>query len=176
MRLSLRAVLLTLIALVAIGGLVSVLPSGVGISKNWHEGSCKNEQGVTLVVDFGSSSNRDTLIRCAKGFSATGWDIFAATETAVVGTSQYPTGFVCRVEDLPNQDEQPCTSTPTYDQGNWAYFNASQDSEGKWMFSSTGSQLRSPKCGSAEGWRFVEPKESQTESMPRVLPQTFRCD
>lgn len=176
MRLSLRAVLIALVAFVAIGGLISVLPAESGPAKNWHEGSCIDEPGVTLVIDFGTSANKSALVRCAKSFTGTGWDIFAATETSVSGTAQYPTGFVCRVEGYPNADEQDCKSTPSYEQGNWAYFFATADTGDNWMFSGSGSQMRSPKCGSVEGWRFVEAGEPQSQSFPREKPKPFRCD
>ena len=178
MKISLRMVLVALVALVAIGGLISTIPSAEkpqrkAATADFHEGQCSNEPGVSLVIDFGPTSGREPLVRCAKGFAGTGWQLFAATEVEVSGTDEFATGFVCRVNDWPSADEQPCTSTPTAAQGTWAYFVSTD--ENAWQFSGQGASMRKPKCGSAEGWRFVEPGEVASQSVPKVSPATFGC-
>lgn len=172
-------VLVALVALVAIGGLISTIPSEQNAkpaakAANFHEGQCSNEAGVTLVVDFGPSSGRETLVRCAKDFAGTGWQLFAAAEVEVSGTDEFATGFVCRVAGWPSVEAQPCTSTPTPAEGTWAYFVSTD--EDTWQFSGQGAAMRKPKCGTAEGWRFVEPGEVGSQSVPKTSPVTFGCN
>ena len=135
--------------------------------------NCNAKHRVTLVVDFANS--KKPLVRCAENFSGTGWQLFKATGVSVSGTDQYPEGFVCRIENVPTTSQQPCNSTPTYAQGGWAYFYASLQTSGKWVFSPTGSSLRKPPCGSAEGWRYFKANESPSKSPPRVNFKPFKC-
>jgi hypothetical protein len=178
MKISLRMVLVALVALVAICGLISTIPSAESskqssTSARFHDGQCSNESGVSLIIDFGKSSGREPLVRCSQDFEGNGWQLFAAAGVEVSGTDEFATGFVCRVADWPSVAEQPCTSTPTAAQGTWAYF-VSNEAYG-WQFSGQGAAMRKPKCGTAEGWRFVEPGEVASQSMPEVLPITFGC-
>ena len=171
-------VLVALVALVAIGGLISTIPSAESSkhssnSASFHDGQCSNEPGVSLIVDFGKSSGREPLVRCAREFTGSGWQLFAAAGVEVSGTDEFATGFVCRVADWPSVEKQPCTSTPTAAQGTWAYFVSTETNS--WQFSSQGAAMRKPKCGTAEGWRFVEPGEVASQSMPQVLPITVGC-
>lgn len=174
MKLSLRMVLIALVAFVAIGSMVSTIPSEhQPQASNFGAGQCGETDGVSLVIDFGSSSQRNPLELCAIDFKLTGWDIFASTKVEVEGTSEYPTGFVCRLAGWPTVEKQPCSKTPTAAQGSWAYFIASKDTG--WQFSGQGAAMRKPSCGSVEGWRFVEPGEVGSQSWPRVDPQTKNC-
>jgi hypothetical protein len=173
-------VLIALVALVAIGGLVSTIPSEQKQSTDasvfkFHSGQCESENGVSLVVDFGPSSKRDPLAKCVIDFAGNGWQVFAAAQVEVSGTDEFPTGFVCRVDGWPSKDSQPCTSTPTPAQGTWAYFVASEDTFGEWQFSGQGASMHKPACGSVEGWRFVEPGEVGSQSLPALKPETFSC-
>ena len=170
-------VLVALVALVAIGGLISTIPgaeqSKSPSSASFHDGQCSNESGVSLIIDFGKSSDREPLVRCAQNFEGSGWQLFAAAGVEVRGTDEFATGFVCRVADWPSVEMQPCTSTPTPAQGTWAYFVSNEANS--WLFSGQGAAMRKPKCGTAEGWRFVEPGEAASQSMPEILPVTFGC-
>lgn len=173
-------VLIALVALVAIGGLVSTIPSeqkSTTVSSTFksRSGQCASENGVSLVIDFGKSSNRDPLTKCVIDFEGTGWQLFSAAGIQVSGTDEFPTGFVCRVDGWPTVDAQPCTGTPTPAQGTWAYYVASEDTFGEWQFSGQGASMRRPGCGSAEGWRFVEPGEVGSQSLPTLKPETFSC-
>jgi len=180
-----------LVALVAIGAAwpaiskaigLQVLPAGsssVG-SENFTDGACSaGSQGVTLVADFGTASKRKPLIRCAIGFdgsvsaAATGWALFSAAGVDVAGTEQYPQGFVCRIDGLPNAKQQPCTSTPTVAQGSWVYFTSSNGSA--WHFAMQGAAMSHPACGDFQGWRFVVPADGTGVGGPRVKAASFRC-
>ncbi len=84
MRLSLRAVLIGLIAFVAIGALVST-PAAIDKTKvNFEPGWCQTE-GVSLTIE---EATVDT--RCAKEFSGTSWQLLLATGHQVRGTSARP--------------------------------------------------------------------------------------
>lgn len=174
MKISLRMVLIALVAFVAIGSMVSTIPSETSKSTaEFVEGQCSDQQGVSLVVDFGTSSERKALELCAVDFNSTGWDVFNAVDLEVEGTSEYPTGFVCRLAGWPSVEKQPCGKTPTAAQGSWAYFSAAEDKG--WQFSGQGAAMRKPACGTVEGWRFVEAGEVASQSWPRVDPKTSSC-
>jgi hypothetical protein len=167
LRLSLRVVLIALVALVAAGAIYNALPgaSNHETASNFTDGWCSDE-GVTLHVE----AQGPTSTRCAKEFSGTGWDIFAATSTKVQGTAQYPTGFVCRIAELPVA--QDCKDMPRFDEGSWAYFYA-EPGDTDWHFSPVGSATRKPSCGGVEAWVFVD--GGATSTTPAQAPRTFVC-
>ena len=164
--------LVALIALVAIGGSFTQLEAGKSDDVRGTS-DCTASNRVTLVVDFGDS--RKVQFRCAANFNGTGWQLFSATATEVTGTDQYPEGFVCRIEGYPTAADQSCHSTPTYAQGGWAYFYKSSETNGKWLFSPTGSALRKPVCGSLEGWRYFASNKDPASSPPRSNLAAFKC-
>lgn len=171
-----RTALIALIALVAIGGALSLVndskPEPVGKSSTYNEGLCL-EAGVAIVIDFGSSAGLDSITRCAKNFEGSGWDLFAATNVEVLGTNQYSVGFVCRIENFPDAAVQDCKDTPTYLEGSWGYYLL--DESGSWRVSGRGSSAGEPKCGLAEGWRFIEAGESIGDLVPRVEITPKEC-
>lgn len=177
MRLPLRVVLISLIGMVAIGGLVTSGVLGtVSESPVTHpaktSGFCSSA-GVSLVIDYGTKADRPTTASCGFSFAGSGWDLFAATEQTVEGTSEYPTGFVCRINGFPKVADQPCTSTPTSAQGSWAYFYATSQLGDHWMFSAAGAGMRKPACGDVDAWVFINPGEKSHE--PDITPMTFKC-
>ena len=175
MKISLRTVLIALVVLVAAGGVISTVPSESTTSATKAEvlqRQCSDGEGVSLVVDFGTSSGKAIGEFCVKNFESTGWDLLAAAGLNAEGTSEYPTGFVCRLDSWPSEAEQPCTKTPTNAQGTWAYFNAKSAA---WQFSGQGASSRKPGCGEVDGWRFVEPGEVASQSEPRVEPAASAC-
>jgi len=180
MRLSLRAVLVSLVALVAIGGAVSGL-SGVNHEKSspsqtaWFAVSpfaCPPDStsGVSEFIDFGPGKKIKSF--CAFNFSGTGWDLLTST-AKVVGTSEYPTGFVCRIDGWPTAAMQDCKNTPTYAEGSWAYFLSNEDRS--WSFSGTGATTHHPACGSSEAWVWVEASGDPTKAIPSLPPRVLKC-
>ena len=143
------------------------------IEVSYTEGACE-QNGVTLVVDFGELANREPIIRCARDFSGTGWEIFQATAVDVAGTNQYPVGFACRIEDFPTSAEQNCLDTPKYSEGSWGYFVFTKESG--WQVSQVGSATRNPECGSAEGWLFIGPGKQDAGLLPNPIPEVISCD
>lgn len=216
-QIPLRPVLIGLVVLVAAVGLTRIVPSSNDVPSSTvvpsgsaspnnaatsgaFDGQCqKDRPGVTLIVDFGTDAGRDPLVRCARGFNVVGssvsnelngWQLFSAVGVDVAGTTEYPVGFVCRVDGFPLKAEQPCTSTPSYAEGYWAYFYAQladglhpndgfgNVNSGKWRFSATGSAQHKPRCGGVEGWLFVKGNETtgtMTSTQPSVQPKAFSC-
>ena len=149
-------------------------PAPAGMTEVFDR-ACSAGEGVSVVVDFGTSSEREPLARCVTGFAGTGWAALQVAGLNPEGTDEFPSGFACRIDDVPATADQDCADTPTYAEGNWAYYFATAESDG-WMLSGAGSAMRSPECGTVEGWRFIEGGEASGELVPRVEPETSRCD
>jgi hypothetical protein len=143
------------------------------IEVSYVDGVC-DQNGVTLVIDFGASVGREPIVRCAIDFAGNGWEVFQATGIEVSGTNQYPVGFACRIENFPPSSEQNCLDTPKYSEGSWGYFVFTKGSG--WQVSQVGSAARNTECGSAEGWLFIGPGQQDEELMPKPVPETVECN
>ena len=194
-QIPLRPVLIGLVILVAAVGLMRIVPSDNAGQVNSaasgsFDGQCtKSNPGVSLVIDFGAESGLTPLIKCVRGFNLpsgsvsnqlNGWQLFAKAGVAVAGTADFAVGFVCRLAGYPSVADQPCTSTPTYSQGHWAYFyaQAGQASLGQWAFSGAGAAMHKPVCGGAEGWLFVKGDQvngTSANQHPSPQPEVFSC-
>ena len=172
MRLNLRKVLFGLIALVVVGWFFTVLNSQ---NQESADSEALRTGKVTLVIDFGSDSGREPIIREVTGFQGTGWDLFEAAGVKLAGTAEYPTGFVCRINDVPAQAEQDCLDTPKYSEGSWAYFVTNRKIGPGWLLSGSGAQAHRPECGSYEGWLWVAPGKSSGQTVPSVAPHAKPC-
>lgn len=173
LRVRLRTILIALVALVAIGSAVSTIPNvklGFYSHKDCSVGS------TTLLVDFGTGSTPESELSCAAGYHGTGWDLFKAVGFRVEGTSNYPTGFVCRIEDVPAASSEPCLETPAASAGHWAYFYATAADPHTWHFSPIGAGMRKPNCGDWDGWRYLLPGEDPLSNQPRQVPNAYRCN
>lgn len=182
-----RYTLIGLILLAAVFAAVPEIVRALGIHSSWTNfgtisekpvtrGACVDE-GVTLVVDFGPSSNRATQTWCAATYGQvstnTGWSLFAAAHLTVSGTADYPTGFVCRIEGFPTSKTESCQHVPNSGSGSWAYFTAT-DASG-WHYSQVGASVAHPKCGSWQGWRYIEAGAVRI-APPRVAAAPFKCN
>jgi hypothetical protein len=171
----LRVVLIALVALVAVGSIISTLPATESKSQNpapkptFSDGACL-DAGVTEVIDFGEQHS--PVVYCATNFVGTGWDLLAQ-RVDVSGTDEYPTGFVCRIEGVPSASEQDCANTPTYKEGSWVYFVADLDSAG-WVMSPAGAGMRKPGCGTSDAWVFSG-SDRPERVIPSVEPTVFKC-
>ena len=194
-QIPLRPVLIGLVILVAAVGLTRIVPSETPAQKSsatsgTFDGQCtKDHPGVSLVVDFGADSGLSALVKCVRGFNVpdnsvsnqlSGWQLFAQAGVKVVGTAEFSVGFVCRLAGYPTAANQPCTSTPTYSEGHWAYFYAQADSglPGQWSFSGAGAATHKPVCGGAEGWLFVKGDQvngTTANQHPNPQPEVFSC-
>ena len=174
-------VLSALILLVVVGSVLTwafennviTQSSSQTVEVDFTEGSCK-QNGVTIVVDFGESSEREAIIRCADDFQGSGWEVFRATGLIVDGTKQYPSGFACRIENEPSVEDQNCLDTPQYSEGSWGYFLYT--AELGWQVSGVGSAARQAQCGVAEGWMFIGPGKQDAGQLPRPIPEPVKCD
>lgn len=172
MQVNLRKVLIGLIALAVVGWFFTGLNSQ---TQSQAEPELNKDGKVTLVIDFGGSSNRKPIIREVHGFAGTGWELFETAGIDVSGTAEYPTGFVCRIEGLPTQAEQDCLDTPRYSEGSWAYFVTNSKLGEGWLLSGAGAAAHRPECGSFEGWLWVAPGESSAQKMPSVAALATPC-
>jgi hypothetical protein len=181
MRLSLRTVLIALVALVAIGtgysALSGVNPTASASPRSTEaveiiaETQCSKETpGVSIVVEFSGASQ--DLEFCQQGFASDGWTLLTNI-AQVEGTEQYQTGFVCRINGWPAPADQDCIDTPKYSEGSWAYFLS--NSKNQWTYSGIGASFHKPVCGSTEAWLWVPGSQSPTQSLPSIAPKTFKC-
>jgi len=189
----LRITLIGLVALVALAAAWPALSAAVGfkvqtvknvktlgtqLDNTYYPGACEAPHaGVTLVVDYGSLRSGKPVVRCALHHGTdqlTGWSLFSAAGFKVAGTSDYPTGFVCRINGLPAQSQQDCLHTPTVAEGTWQYFVVGNS--GSWKFSMMGAAMSHPKCGEVQGWRFVKISDGPGPYPPRATPKTAMCD
>jgi hypothetical protein len=184
----LRATLIGLVLLAATATVWPALSSAVGLKLDWgsqtkpsgwvasSNGACANK-GVTVVVDFGISSQKPVTTECVGMVTdpLTGWEYISLFEHKVQGTAQYPTGFVCRIDGFPSVAKQDCQHTPTYSEGTWAYYQATLENGGVWKPSPVGAAMTRPVCGNYEGWRFIEAGQSTSQESPRFKPQPFEC-
>lgn len=167
MKLKLRVVLIGLVAVVAIGALISTPGAKEEVKEKWTAGWCTSN-GVSLTIE-----NVSVETRCATDFKDTSWNLFVATGNKVRGTNNYPTGFVCQINGLPA--EQDCVDTPRYDEGTWAFFIAAAGTK-SWTYAATGAGRHFSECGSAEAWLFVPADASPETSVPSEKPVTHKCD
>jgi hypothetical protein len=169
MRLNLRVALWLLIALVAVGGLWSTAQTDATQSDS------ANGKRVTLVIDFGAVSGLQTRVEALEKVSqaATGWSLFETAGISAEGTSEFPTGFLCRLEGWPTHADQDCADTPKYSEGHWAYYVTSSAIGSGWLLSGRGAATHVPECGGYEGWKWVEAGEEP--SPPRLKPVIKKC-
>mgnify|MGYP000069397366 FL=1 len=170
-----RAVLISLIAIVAVSGLVVPnLQNGPTTNSNSANGAC-TKQGTTLIVDFGKESNLAPIQKCVVANELSGWQFLQHAGLQVAGTSEYPNSFVCRINDWPSQKVEDCAGTPGLVGGSWVYFYSKPGSDG-WLRSPVGAATRKPICGEVEGWLFVNQlTDDKKFAMPTITPRPFIC-
>jgi len=154
---------LTALSLLALS-LISCSAAAPEASKsNWIDGPCSIEHpGVTLSVDFKGA----VTTRCAKGFDGDGWGLFAAAGFLVQGTDRYPTAFACKIDNQPAEAKcDDSDSTGAY----WGYY---LPVNGTWGYATTGASDHKSKCGSWEGWVYME-NEKTVSHLPQ--PTEFAC-
>lgn len=182
-RVPFGSVLIGLIAIVAVGGLIaSTAPNQSPKSRQAEliesvsNGACQ-KTGITLVVDFGSNSNRDLVKKCVQGFTGNGWQLIEAAGIAVEGTNEYPEAFVCRLANFPSAADEDCLGTPEFRNGSWVYFYSSKEisDEPTWTQSPNGAASRNPGCGEFEAWLFVNASNDSARKLPSISPKPFLC-
>lgn len=168
-----RAVLLILLAIVAIGSVTTTsndsksnATSGATATAT-VDGPCL-ETGTTLVIEYGPLE-KELIVRCVQDFLGSSWELFEAAGLSVEGTANYPNSFVCRIQDLPNPEAEPCSGTPNVRTGSWIYFVANADNKPrKWQRSPVGAASRTPKCGDSEAWVFSKDANASPLTKPSI--------
>lgn len=175
MRLFVRLSLLGLVALVAAGFLLSGNQSTLEATPtpSVDIGQCQ-EAGISVVVDFGLGAENKTTEKCVRNFAGNSWALLETAGFEVSGTEKYPTAFVCRINQVPDEQSERCITTPGTTNGSWAYFIADPKTD-TWVYSSYGAANHIAVCGSAEGWRFLSPDED-LKTAPSVKPVTTSCE
>lgn len=171
MRLLMRITLIGLVALVALGYLLNQPKPLANKSVSVSQGLCQ-DSGTSLVIDFGTDSNKPKIEKCIKDFTGTSWNLLKAAGIKVEGTEKYPAGFVCRINGQPDATQEKCIDTPGALNGSWAFFTATSS---KWEYSAFGASMHKAQCGTTEGWRFLRVDEALT-TFPRSAPVINSCE
>ncbi|APU15666.1 MULTISPECIES: hypothetical protein [Actinoalloteichus] len=111
--------------------------------------ACTAETGVVVVVDFGSLGG--TVSRCVPGTPETGYAALQEAGFRLAGTAHDGAGFVCRIDDRPGPDQEPCDDTPSGD-AYWSYWI--DEGGGSWSYSTRGAMASYPEADRVEGWSF----------------------
>lgn len=172
MRICPRNALLSLIALVAIAGLVGALNAGRKIAS---ANSSDGQGSVQLVVEFGAASGMRTIDVRVPAFSGTGWQLLETAGFDVDGTADYPNSFVCRLDGWPTREMESCDSGPSGRTGHWAYFVTNPALGAGWILSGVGASAHRPECGQAEAWVWVPPGADTAKYAPKTQPRVFAC-
>ena len=148
--------LVTAAGLVVAGGLA--LPGGAA-----QAAACSNTTGVTVVVDYGSTSST----YCAADASSAGAVLDSVTDVAYV--PMYGQGVVCKINSVPSN--QTCQRMPP-GSAYWAFFHAPRG--GSWTFSSVGVAEYNPAPGSVIGFAFGSggaPSSAPPAAAPKPAPK-----
>ena len=127
-------------------GTVSSMPAAAA----GDAGYCKDDTGVTVVVDF-TELGGDIVVRCAPGPVKPGYsglDAFQGAGFGVSGTQRWGPAFVCRIQGRPSADEslstdgnpdyhERCVDTPP-SSAYWGYWYASNG--GAWSLQQRGAE------------------------------------
>jgi hypothetical protein len=156
----------TLARLTAVAGLVAgglTLPGGAA-----QAAACSGTSGVTVVIDYGSSSTTS----CAPGDPSTAMAALKLVVATVVSPQRYPGTVVCRINGTPASD--PCIQMPPAS-AYWAFYHAPRG--GSWTYSSAGVTSYNPAPGTAIGFAFgagarpdVNPPAAASSPKPQPKP------
>ncbi|TDT34497.1 hypothetical protein [Naumannella halotolerans] len=126
-------------------------------------GSCSDDRGVTVVVDFAQLAP-DPLIRCAADFeSGSGLDALAEAGVPAEGVaSSAGDAFVCRIDGQPSAStDLSASGKPGYREdcldippttAHWSYWYVEA---GRWIESDLGARSRQVTKGGTEGWSYT---------------------
>lgn len=151
--------------------------SAVDASKG-HAGFCKDNIGVTVVVDF-QALGGTTIVRCFPSATpGTGLDALKGAGIQIAGVQRWGESFICRIENRPSATEvvpitgnagyrEKCIDTPPAS-GYWSYWHSGNNCS--WNYSQWGVKNRNFTPGGFEGWSFSLNATSDTNPMPRIAP------
>lgn len=171
---------------VAAGALLSVLfaaPASAATLPAIDEsrgspGYCPDDDGVTVVVDFGDLGD-DVIVRCAPGDEdRNGLEALQDAGFDIEGVQRYGASVACRIEGRPAPDEsldvagqdgyrEACVDMPPAS-AYWSYWSA--DDGGDWAYSQWGLKSRDAIEGGFEGWSYSLNGTAATRTAPRIDP------
>jgi hypothetical protein len=172
------AALLTLLGALAVATLVATsgAPAQAIDKSKGYPGFCKDDVGVTVVIDFQQLGGK-TIVRCnPRSTRGTGLDALLGSGIQVEGVQRWGLAFICRVENRPSAVEtipikgnehykERCIDTPPAS-GYWSYWHAGNDCA--WHYSQWGVKNRDFTPGGFEGWSFSLNATAETNPKPRI--------
>lgn len=174
-------------ATVLAAGLLAVLPaSSIGPAgtafaidhDRGHPGFCRDDRGVTVVVDF-QELGGTTIVRCnPQGNRGTGLDALKGAGFEIDGVQRWGEAFICRIENRPSAAEsipvrdnegyqERCIDTPPA-AAYWSYWHAANNCS--WDYSQWGVKNRDFIAGGFEAWSFSLNATADTNPRPRIAP------
>lgn len=141
-----------------------------------YPGFCKDDTGVTVVVDF-QKLGGTAIVRCnPQSTRGTGLDALKGAGFQIAGVQRWGESFVCRIENRPSATEnlpvsgrgeyrEPCVDTPPA-QAYWSYWHASNNCA--WDYSQWGLKNRDFTPGGFEGWSFSLNATTRSNPVPRI--------
>ena len=173
MRISLRSVLIALIALVAVGGLMAAIDAKRSVSNSLPT---TGKGFVQLVVEFGEASKMRKIDIQVTDFAGTGWQLLERAGVEVEGTADYPTSFVCRIDGWPTRQMESCHDGSYGRIGHWAYWVTNAELGDGWILSGIGSAAHRSECGQSEAWVWVPSGKSSNQIKPQTPIQVAQCN
>lgn len=117
-------------------------PASPAVPASEAPGSCTDDHGVTVVVDF-TDLGGEIVAGCADLDPSNGR---AALEAAGFTIAESQPGLICAIDDRPD----PCPET--FEGSFWSYWHATPD--GDWTSYLVGADSSDPVPGELEGWRY----------------------
>lgn len=163
MRLAVMAVGLGSLAVAgaAASGVVSASPAGADPMAD-----CTTTTGVVVVVDFAPWGG-NVVRGCAAG-PTTGYGAMVAAGFTPAGDQHDGDAFVCRIDDDPPPNQDPCVDTPPPN-ASWSYWYAASGAS-TWTYSQAGFMDRCPPPGSVDAWVFVGTQGAGPTGYPPFAP------
>ncbi|MET7639436.1 hypothetical protein [Streptomyces sp. NPDC005438] len=129
-----------------------------------EDGPCRDDDGVTVIVDFGNLG--DTLARCVEGPQSSALTALTSAGFTVQGTAR-DVSRVCRVDGKPEAEAESCAVPYPTSQG-WTFWSASEG--GTWLRSGRLDHTHHPvRSGAFVGWAFRT--GTRTPTAPDMSPK-----
>ncbi len=125
------------VALVAGAGSAGLIALSVPAAPPAAADACSADTGVTVVVDFNQLAAGHPQGTCVSGGGgATARSLFRSAGFAMQDAQRQP-GFVCRVNQLPDEDRERCVNTPP-GSAYWGLWWSRGDAGAGWVYASEG--------------------------------------
>lgn len=134
-------------------GAPDAAPTPDGSEAPAADGACAADE-VAIQVDFGSLG-ADQITDCAAAGSAV--DALAAADITIEGTADYGDQVVCRVDDQPAPDVEPCDTLPA--DAYWALW-VKEAPDAEWAYAEEGVATLQLDAGQSMGLVYTEGTDS----------------